>query len=438
MASDFIFNMTASNSADEAETATISPGATDRRCGPPPRLDAPVEDHLFIFGRALVVGDVSTSGWLEVQRGKIHRIIRNVGELPSAVVALVDADGCGFRVAADDPHLLRQRDADGSSSYGAGEDFGVLHGPTFTVLFGDIVVPGFIDIHTHGIGASDVGVVPPREAFIGEFWLDPEYTLQRVVRYGTTAVMATVVLPKNLDATGAAQLPQQEQTRMEERTAAEEEIVCGPAGSGGAINSFEVVPGSSCLCDWCSTASTPDVQHLCANIVERLNAVLKDQTLVIKHDQHLKATLLGLHAEGPIIASLGGLPPSHSSMSDAEFEALLDLLGPNLRLMTISPSSSESCGSGATSTTSGSFSKIRSLVRRNVRPCLGHDVLATEDQILGALRAAADEARRNNSNFQKTTSDDNFHKADEIVPEGVLRDACSHITHAFNVQKFRF
>ena len=40
------------------------------------------------------------------------------------------------------------------------------------------------------------------------------------------------------------------------------------------------------------------------------------------------AVLEGIHAEGPIVATLGGLPQSEAQMSTADFEALLEMLGP--------------------------------------------------------------------------------------------------------------
>ena len=51
-------------------------------------------------------------------------------------------------------------------------------------LEADLVTPGFVDIHTHGIGGSNE---------VAEFWLHPEYTLARVVKYGTTSLLATMV-----------------------------------------------------------------------------------------------------------------------------------------------------------------------------------------------------------------------------------------------------
>ena len=49
------------------------------------------------------------------------------------------------------------------------------------------------------------------------------------------------------------------------------------------------------------------------------------------------ANVWGIHAEGPIVASLGGLPDStvHVKASLSSFETLLDSIGPALKVMTI-------------------------------------------------------------------------------------------------------
>ena len=50
----------------------------------------------------------------------------------------------------------------------------------------DLLTPGFIDIHLHGIGGSND---------LMEFWQTPEYTLSRLTKFGTTSVMATMIVP---------------------------------------------------------------------------------------------------------------------------------------------------------------------------------------------------------------------------------------------------
>ena len=108
------------------------------------------------------------------------------------------------------------------------------------------------------------------------------------------------------------------------------------------------------------------------------------------------AILEGVHAEGPVICTRGGLPDSSlmAGGSDASFDELLDAI-PSLRIMTISPSLERD----------RNYSRLRLLLHRGVRPSLGHDKECSEDDILGALRAAGSASRL-------------------------------HLTHAFNVQHF--
>lgn len=50
----------------------------------------------------------------------------------------------------------------------------------------ELLTPGFVDIHLHGIGGSND---------LMEFWQTPEYTLSRLTKFGTTSVMATMIVP---------------------------------------------------------------------------------------------------------------------------------------------------------------------------------------------------------------------------------------------------
>ena len=162
------------------------------------------------------------------------------------------------------------------------------------------------------------------------------------------------------------------------------------------------------------------------------------------------AVIEGVHAEGPIVASLGGLPPSKNTMDEKEFEHLLDSLGASriapasevgedtdsehenvLKLMTISPSL---CGTVARSTESAEGESdhltehrepvdyVALLCRRGVKPCFGHDTNCSMGEIIKALRAASiglDSYRKSvTTNFSKHL------------------DPSPHITHAFNVQQF--
>ena len=113
------------------------------------------------------------------------------------------------------------------------------------------------------------------------------------------------------------------------------------------------------------------------------------------------ARICGIHAEGPVIANLGGLPDSRqlSKMSLTEFESMLDNIGPYLRVMTISPS----CDSGD----ERGFRRIKMLHDRGVRVSLGHDRTASIDVILQALLCG-----------------------------GSSNEHRSHLTHSFNVNSF--
>jgi len=65
-------------------------------------------------------------------------------------------------------------------------------------------------------------------------------------------------------------------------------------------------------------------------------------------------------------------------MGLAEFTGLLDHMGSALKIMTISPTAEAKCN----------YERLRALLDRGVTPALGHDKSATEEDILGALRAA--------------------------------------------------
>eukprot|EP00930_Biecheleria_cincta_P087782 TRINITY_DN77014_c0_g1_i1.p1 TRINITY_DN77014_c0_g1~~TRINITY_DN77014_c0_g1_i1.p1 ORF type:complete len:457 (+),score=59.67 TRINITY_DN77014_c0_g1_i1:119-1489(+) len=214
----------------------------------------------------------------------------------------------------------------------------------------DLVVPGFIDIHTHGVGGTEE---------IGEFWQNPKYTLQRVVKYGTTSLLATLVFPKGTQASSA-------------EPAAKRSKFCG--------------------CDFgCSCRGfAPNVAASVPLISAQLNEILGKTGL--------GAVLEGIHAEGPIVETLGGLPASETGMQRPEFDRLLDMLGPALKVMTIAPS--------VEARHPQPFQRLKSLLERGVRPALGHDNAATVEEVAQALRLATD--------YGKSL----------------------HITHAFNVQRF--
>lgn len=79
-----------------------------------------------------------------------------------------------------------------------------------------------------------------------------------------------------------------------------------------------------------------------------------------------------------MVHDLGAMPPVPSDISLADFEELLDSI-PSLKMMTISPHLEAARG----------YERIRALVKRGVVPALGHDRVATEAEILGALACSS-------------------------------------------------
>lgn len=108
-----------------------------------------------------------------------------------------------------------------------------------------------------------------------------------------------------------------------------------------------------------------------------------------------QSRIAGIHAEGPIIATCGGLPHSDINMPNERFAAFLDSM-PCLKVMTISPSLEKG----------RNYERLRMLLERGIRPALGHDQDASEDSIIGALKVATEYDRQ------------------------------LHITHMFNVSRF--
>jgi N-acetylglucosamine-6-phosphate deacetylase len=89
------------------------------------------------------------------------------------------------------------------------------------------------------------------------------------------------------------------------------------------------------------------------------------------------AILEGIHAEGPIIADYGGLPQA-PEMPLHEFTRLCSRMA-SMRVMTISPSKE----------TPVKYARLKHLLEIGVRPSLGHDRRADENDVLGALQLAA-------------------------------------------------
>ena len=88
--------------------------------------------------------------------------------------------------------------------------------------------------------------------------------------------------------------------------------------------------------------------------------------------------------EGPIITDCGGLPnfKDLSKMRVAQFEKMLDDVGPHIKIMTISPSAENSKNEKFGDPT---FSRVKALLKRGIVPSLGHDKEPDEEDILGCL-----------------------------------------------------
>ena len=71
---------------------------------------------------------------------------------------------------------------------------------------------------------------------------------------------------------------------------------------------------------------------------------------------------------------LGAMPPTKHDMSLPEFENLLNAM-PHLKVMTISPHLDAK----------ENYARMRTLLKRGIVPALGHDRVASESEILGAL-----------------------------------------------------
>lgn len=187
-----------------------------------------------------------------------------------------------------------------------------------------ILVPGFVDIHTHGVGGS---------LDVMKYWHHVDFNRDKYARAGTTSFLATVVFDE------------------------------------------DDLETSYKSCD-----------------MLRDTAWLDGKGAVVE----------GIHAEGPIVATLGGLPNTMSLVEkdDQWFWNFIQRIHGTegaVKMMTISPS----CDADR------DFSRFKLLCKANIVPCLGHDKICTEAQILNALRVG---------------SDNGFGRF--------------HLTHAFNVQVF--
>ncbi|KAH3757150.1 N-acetylglucosamine-6-phosphate deacetylase [Pelomyxa schiedti] len=138
---------------------------------------------------------------------------------------------------------------------------------------------------------------------------------------------------------------------------------------------------TSCLASLTLPSDNLDITH-------RINETLRGHI----NEIGLGCVLRGVHCEGPVIETLGGLPNSEAYISPKAFSALLDDT-PALKMMTVSPSLAAKYD----------YWHIKQLVERGIKPALGHDLNANAQNILGALSCSK---------------------------------AAMHITHMFNVSSF--
>ena len=200
-----------------------------------------------------------------------------------------------------------------------------------------IIIPGHVDIHNHGVGGANDVI---------DYWNNPQYTLNRLARSGTTSVIATVVFPDN---------------------------------------------------------ETSRSTNTCKSISECVN------------QDGYGCVVRGIHAEGPIVATLGGLPDSsNQAESDniKDFDHLLtNVIGEHLKIMTISPSIDVKLN----------YARMKMLTERHIKVSLGHDKNCTEQDIVGALRAVQSSVN-DTVKVEQEESSFNYRRC--------------HMTHVFNVQQF--
>ncbi|XP_011409136.1 PREDICTED: N-acetylglucosamine-6-phosphate deacetylase-like, partial [Amphimedon queenslandica] len=87
------------------------------------------------------------------------------------------------------------------------------------------------------------------------------------------------------------------------------------------------------------------------------------------------AVLEGINAEGPLVNDFGGLPESERDMTETDFELLIDSI-PSIKIMTISPHIEAR----------HNYKRLKLLIKKGIKPSLGHDKEASESEILDALR----------------------------------------------------
>jgi N-acetylglucosamine-6-phosphate deacetylase len=178
------------------------------------------------------------------------------------------------------------------------KQFGDRVALSFSSADSQFVIPGFVDIHNHGVGGCDE---------VCDHWIYPEVSQKYLARCGTLSTLASVIFSK----------------------------------------------------------ARPEMTKKVVETIEtRVGKVFEDCCVIE-----------GVHAEGPVIADQGGLPPTETEPTLDDFKALCATM-PSMKIMTISPSKEARVN----------YERLKHLLDIGVRPSLGHDRVATEQDILGALK----------------------------------------------------
>lgn len=169
----------------------------------------------------------------------------------------------------------------------------------------DLVMPGFVEIHTHGPSA------PTEDIFFN--WLYPEAVLRELCHHGTTSAIATVTF---------------------------------------ANKHKDVVK----------------------TIAKRLEAIYAVDPRTLRD----RASLAGVHAEGPMIQSYGGLPDG--SDYEADPQTVLGLYPTALKIITVAPSADARHG----------YAYTKAALAYGAVVAIGHDRDTSAEDILGQMHCARD------------------------------------------------
>ena len=164
-------------------------------------------------------------------------------------------------------------------------------GEAEAVVTAGLVVPGFVDIHNHGVGGTDN---------VSTYWRNPTHSLGVCGRAGTTSMLATLVMPTASTshvgcAAGleCAHVPSTADAGAPSGASSASSMTTVGGGGGGGGGGVDAGAGAG--------AGRPLVPP--EELVKVVGVVLPGC-----------AVCEGIHAEGPIIADYGGLPGSETVM----------------------------------------------------------------------------------------------------------------------------